>query len=333
MRAPDRKESATRRQARREARTLSRDTRRAVVRWSYRIPEAIRAELTQAADELDRAWRSGDHDATCLGLTRLDDLVDRHLSFIRKSTVREYAESIGVAVLIALFLRAFVVEAFKIPSGSMIPTMEVGDHIFVNKFIYGVRIPWTRIKFFDWRKPRRGEVVVFIYPREPKDFIKRIIAIEGDRVRVEDDVVYVNGAPVARREVSGPCEYWDYDDTLDRWKHEFQCKRFEEHLDQETFVTISHGPPRDYPFHGGSCQTGDCEKHGNCMLSDPVDPAVCVVPPRHVFVLGDNRNNSHDSRFWGAVPFGNIKGKAMIIWWSSGEPEGLRWRRIGKGVE
>src|SRR5207248_8259385 len=96
----------------------------------------------------------------------LDKKLDDHLAFARKSTIREYTESIGVAVLIALFLRAFVVEAFKIPSGSMIPTLQVGDHIFVNKFIYGIRVPWTNIKFgMTYRKPRRGEVIVFIYPR------------------------------------------------------------------------------------------------------------------------------------------------------------------------
>ena len=98
-------------------------------------------------------------------LEKLDELVERQLAFGRKSAVREYAESIGIAVLVALLLRAFVVEAFKIPSGSMIPTLQVGDHIFVNKFIYGLRIPLTNIKFFR-RKPKRGEVIVFIYPQD-----------------------------------------------------------------------------------------------------------------------------------------------------------------------
>lgn len=329
------RERSRRRRARREARALVRETRSVLRRFSYRIPEEVRQDLGQSADELDRARRSGDHDAICSGLTRLDDQVDRHLSFARKSTLREYAESIGVAVLIALFLRAFVVEAFKIPSGSMIPTMEVGDHIFVNKFIYGIRIPFTKIKFFDYRKPRRGEVIVFIYPKEPdKDFIKRIVGVEGDRIRVRDDEVYLNGHRIPRRELEGPCGYWDYEEGDARWRQHNGCKRFEETLGDETYLTISElGGTRDYPSQPEGCAKAECKKYGNCMEPDPNDPTVCVVPKGHVFVLGDNRNNSHDSRFWGAVPFENIKGKAMIIWWSSGEPEGIRWRRLGKIVD
>src|SRR5690606_10630642 len=137
-------------------------------------------ELAARIDALEAACEAGDGERMRVELARLDDLADEHLAFARKSTTREYVESIGIAILIALFLRAFVIEAFKIPSGSMIPSPEIGDHIFVNKFLYGIRIPWTRTKFLQLRKPRRGEVVVFIYPCESKDFIKRIVAVEGD---------------------------------------------------------------------------------------------------------------------------------------------------------
>ena len=124
----------------------------------------------------------------------LDALVDELIKRPPKSTTRDYVESIGAAVLIALALRAFVIEAFKIPSSSMYPTLEIGDHIFVNKFIYGVRIPWTTTKLFELRGPKRGEVIVFIYPCDPdRDYIKRVVALAGDTVEVRCNVVYVNG--------------------------------------------------------------------------------------------------------------------------------------------
>jgi signal peptidase I len=113
-----------------------------------------------------------------------------------KSKFREYSEAIIVAVLLALFIRAFVVQAFKIPSGSMIPTLLVGDHILVNKFIYGIRIPFTNKKAFAFKEPKRGDVIVFIYPLDPsKDFIKRVIGVEGDTVLMKGKTVYINGEP------------------------------------------------------------------------------------------------------------------------------------------
>ena len=133
-----------------------------------------------------------------------------------------------------------MVQAFKIPSGSMIPTLQVGDHIFVNKFIYGVRVPWTNIKFgMDYRKPRRGEVIVFIYPKEPeKDFIKRVVGLEGDTIEVHRNVVFVNGEPLPRHPLTGPCTYWDVDERRHAWREEL-CAEYEEELDHHKYLTIN----------------------------------------------------------------------------------------------
>jgi signal peptidase I len=305
------------RRARKEAAGLVRDVRRVVAAHPYRINEEAKRALAAACDELDKARAAADHDAVCRGLVKLEELRAQHLSFAGKSTLREYTESIAVAVLIALLLRAFVVEAFKIPSGSMIPTMQVGDHIFVNKFIYGIRIPFTKVHFFDWHKPERGDVIVFIYPRDPdKDFIKRVIAVAGDTIEVRNNVVYVNGKAIPRKPVPGPCKYYDFDEQTNHWTyHDDDCAMYEETLGHETYRTIAAlgDFARDFP--------------------GPGDPSPYVVPKDSVFVLGDNRNNSHDSRFWGPVPDGNIKGKAMIIWYSSGAPaEGVRWNRFGHVV-
>jgi signal peptidase I len=316
----------------------------------------------------------------------LDALVDELVKRPPKSTTRDYVESIGAAILIALALRAFVVEAFKIPSSSMYPTLEIGDHIFVNKFIYGVRIPWTRTKLFELRGPHRGEVIVFIYPCDPdRDYIKRVVAVENQTVEVRCNVVYVNGAPIQSEllEVGGRytddtkgfvegsgCAYMDRDEMTGK-PYPKLCSRYRETVDgfsYETFHDVER-PQRDkeietkgdladfdqkdFPEPGKaikSCDNpsphegGPAENQLPGKLVETVDfdakerPKVCapqlhyVVPEGHVFVMGDNRNNSNDSRYWGSVPIENIKGKALFIWLSYESWKAIRWSRIGDFV-
>ncbi|HEX6836759.1 MAG TPA: signal peptidase I [Polyangia bacterium] len=292
-----------------EARLLLREGRRVLRKYSHRLTGEQQAKVKAAIEALSQAVIARDYDKLPGALNTLDDVLDNNLGFARKSTAREYTESIGVAVLIALFLRAFVVEAFKIPSGSMIPTLQVGDHIFVNKFIYGVRVPFTNIKFgMEYRKPRRGEVIVFIYPKEPdKDFIKRIVAVEGDTVEVRDNQIFINGVGVPRSHVDGDCKYEDFVEETAHWE-ERRCEAWVEDVKGNTYTTVY-------------------DKNGGVHSTRPV-----TVPKDSVFVMGDNRDNSHDSRYWGFVPFDLIKGKAMIIWWSYGEPEGVRVDRLFKLV-
>ena len=197
----------------------------------------------------------------------------------RKSTFREYAEAIVVALVLALLIRTFVVQAFKIPSGSMEPTLEIGDHILVNKFIYGIKIPFTHLSFGAWTQPKRGEVIVFIYPLEPeKDFIKRVIGVPGDTVRIVNKKLYINGV-----EAQDPHAVYKEDTVL----------------------------------------PGDAQKRDNF---GPI-----TVPSGKIFVLGDNRDRSLDSRFWGFVPLEEVKGKAFIIYWSWDRQEtNVRWKRLGR---
>ncbi len=186
-------------------------------------------------------------------------------SFRKKSVFREYAEAAVIAVLLALFIRTFVVQAFKIPSGSMEPTLLVGDHILVNKFIYGVKLPYLRKTIIPVSDPQREDVVVFIYPVDKsKDFIKRVIGVPGDTIEMTGSRVLINGKP-------------------------FQ--------DNHAFYADSR------------------DKSGqNLNSASKIGPV--TVPRDHFFVMGDNRDHSYDSRFWGFVPSEAIKGKAFIIYWS-----------------
>jgi signal peptidase I len=363
------------RRVRKEARLLLKHARSRLRRGksgSEEMRASRKEELNQAIARVDRALERDDLAGVRANLPELDAIVDDVAAGEGKSTIREYIESIGVAIAIALLLRAFVVEAFKIPSSSMIPTMEIGDHIFVNKFIYGVRIPWTRTKLFEVRKPRRGEVFVFMNPCTPdKDFIKRIVALEGDTVEVRCTIVYVNGKPIPRTHVpEAACTYDDYENG--EWKDQ-ACSRYRETIGDETFDIFegenqpqrdaerlalgdtgeyktfkddrqdfpSEGPLNNPPRLLPGCPPGDDGREkprlGKIQQSPPSgSTSPCrpqwhyVVPADHVFVMGDNRANSKDAREFGPVPLDNIKGKAMFIWWSSGES--VRFGRMGKFV-
>lgn len=197
-----------------------------------------------------------------------------------RSTWREYAEALFMAVLLALFIRTFVVQAFKIPSGSMLPTLQIGDHLLVNKFIYGLRIPFLGQRIFAFHSPEREDVIVFIYPQDPsKDFIKRVEGLPGDRIEIRNKTLFINGEKV--------------DDS---------------HAHYESIAPRLARTPRDnFPSF--------------------------VVPEGQVFVMGDNRDHSHDSRFWGTVPIRDILGKAFILYWSwDAEHFRPRWGRIGMRI-
>jgi signal peptidase I len=210
--------------------------------------------------------------------------------------------SLGSALLLVLIIRSSVIEAFKIPSGSMIPTLLVGDQIFVNKFSYGFRIPFTDwigekpLYFFRTSEPSRGDIIVFKYPVDPDIyFIKRIVGIPGDTVEMKNKIIFINGKPMERLEVEK--------DRVD-----------------EIFKSLSDSAS-EYPRDRMSVyyQQFDHTK-GTIMIDNQSyfseNFAPVTVPPGHYFCMGDNRDNSKDSRFWGFVPFENIKGKAFVIWLS-----------------
>ncbi len=292
-----------------EARLQVKEARRRLA--VHPLPPGPRGEVEAAIATVDSALRDpqpGDEKHLMPALEELLRLMTEHLLSARKSAAREYAESLGVAVFLALFLRAFVVEAFTIPSGSMLPTLQIGDFVFVNKFVYGLRIPGTGIKLLEHvRPPRRGEVIVFISPEKPDmDLIKRIVAVAGDVLDIRQGQLYVNGAKVALEPVPGPCEVDDKPEGTDDW-HRVPCDAYREHDGAD--YTILRNPGFD-------------------RLSTGNTAFPLTVPPDSVFVMGDNRDNSNDSRYWGFVPYDLIRGRAWRVFWSVGLRNSVRLERL-----
>ncbi len=354
------------RRVRREAQALVRQARAALA--TQRVPRRKAADLEAAVRVVDAGLSTGDLQRVRRGLPMLDMLVEELVQRGTRSAARELIQSVATAILIALALRMLVIEAFKIPSASMYPTVEINDHIFVNKLIYGVRIPFTQTKIFDWRKPQRGEVIVFRQPCTPdRDYIKRVIATEGETVEVRCNVVYVDGKPVDNQLITGHgCSYDDQIERTGEW-YPRACSEYAEHIGDRVYHTFHDGsrPDRDaerardaalaqpdlfdFPKHGDappSCvnqPAPDSVEAPNQATGEIVETRASaspcelqrhyIVPPGHVFVMGDNRANSKDSRVWGAVPIENIAGKALFIWLSYRNLSHLRWDRIGSLIE
>jgi signal peptidase I len=219
-----------------------------------------------------------------------------------RSFYKEWIEPFLIAAVVALFIRQFVVEAFKIPSGSMIPTLTIGDHLLVNKFVYGPRIPFTDSRIFTWKEPKRGDIIVFKYPEnEDKNFIKRVIGVPGDKIQIINGRLFINDQVVSVTPMGPPAD-----------------KSVEEGL--------SFGKPMFYDEQLGTV------RHRIQYLTDQSyrNDGPWLVPKDSVFVMGDNRDNSQDSRVWGFVKFNKILGRALIIYWSwDGNDRWVRWERIG----
>ncbi|AOY93381.1 signal peptidase I [Cupriavidus sp. USMAA2-4] len=216
----------------------------------------------------------------------------------------EYSASFFPVILAVFVLRSFVVEPFKIPSGSMIPTLLIGDFILVNKYDYGIRLPVINKKVLDIGEPQRGDVMVFRYPKdESLDYIKRVIGVPGDVVSYQDKRLTINGKPA---------EYAPLPDYLDEERLAYS-KHFREKLPAGPDHGILNDPDRPAYVSGAD---PDFPFHENCTYNQ--QGLTCKVPPGHYFVMGDNRDNSLDSRYWGFVPDRNIVGKAFLIWMNLG---------------
>lgn len=287
---------------RREARELMAEIDVLLARARGKVGEAQALVLSEQALRVEAASLEADVPRLKRELEGLSALTGEHLGAYRRQSAMDFASGFLKALAIALLIRTIVVEPFKIPSGSMLPTLEIGDQVFVNKFLYGVRIPFTNyVPFVAVRPPARGDVIVFNNPKdESKDFIKRVVGLPGDTVEVIDEVVHLNGQPQPRTLRSESFVVWNLAGS--EWVSD-EMVLYEEKLSE----------------------------HGHSTLQSPLRPrgvteGPYVVPAGSVFVMGDNRDNSADSRHElggrqgvpAYVPYGHIKGKAMVIWFAWG---------------
>jgi len=222
---------------------------------------------------------------------------------LRQPTWIEYSGSFFPVIALVFFLRSFLYEPFKIPSSSMVPTLVTGDLILVNKFTYGIRLPILNQKIIELNDPQRGDVMVFKYPKDPsQDYIKRVIGVPGDRVEYRDKRLTINGQPATYKPLP---DYLD-GDTLG------YSRQFVEDLGKVSHLILNDDRAPSYVP-----QPDQFPYREQCTYN--VEGFACTVPAGHYFMMGDNRDNSLDSRIWGFVPDKNIVGKAFFVWMNLGD--------------
>ena len=228
----------------------------------------------------------------------------------------EYSKSFFPVILIVFLLRSFLVEPFKIPSGSMLPTLLVGDFILVNKYTYGIRLPVINVKVMDVNAPKRGEVMVFRFPENPSlDYIKRVVGTPGDEVVYRNRRLTINGREVPVKRTGD----YNYVENGIRF---VSAERYTEKLNAHEHAILIRPDAGPFPVSAVHMFPG-CD---NCAYNE--EGFRCKVPQGHYFMMGDNRDSSDDSRYWGFVPEANIVGKAFLIWWNFDD-----FRRIGSSIQ
>ncbi|MFZ3127176.1 MAG: signal peptidase I [Rhodoferax sp.] len=270
----------------------------------YFLPQRQKAAALLEANDLQRRAKLGE-----LGISQVDgDIAEAKVRLLMQPWWLDWTAGLFPVIIIVFILRSFLFEPFKIPSGSMVPTLLVGDLILVNKYTYGLRLPVLNTKITEGTPPQRGDVMVFRYPPKPSlDYIKRVVGVPGDTVAYLNKRLTINGQPVATTAVP---EF--FDEEAMRY-----FKQFEETLGGKKHRLLNDD---DRPaFVPGA---DNFEGRGGCSYT--VEGVTCKVPAGHYFMMGDNRDNSLDSRYWGFVPEKNIVGKAFFVWMNFGSP-----KRIG----
>ena len=266
----------------------------------YFLPQRERAALALESEAASRLTSLNQ-----MGIKQVDtDVASAKTQLLQQPWWLDWTAGLFPVIIAVFLLRSFLFEPFKIPSGSMIPTLQVGDLILVNKFHYGVRLPVINLKISEGTAPQRGDVMVFRYPPKPSvDYIKRVVGLPGDEVAYANKRLTINGKPVSTTQLP---EFFDTD--VSRY-----FPQYEEQLGEG-----KHSLLNDDSRRGGisEAEVMDFPNRQNCRYS--VEGMVCKVPEGHYFMMGDNRDNSLDSRYWGFVPDKNIVGRAFFVWMNFG---------------
>ena len=277
-----------------------------VVTFGYWLAERLRFKPAReaAAANLERQDAARRAELARQGIEKVDgDVQEAKATLLMQPWWLDWTAGLFPVILIVFLLRSFLFEPFKIPSGSMVPTLLVGDLILVNKFTYGLRLPVIHTKITQGNTPQRGDVMVFRYPVDPRqDYIKRVVGIPGDEVSYVNQTLHINGQKVP---TTAQPEFYDADSL--RMSPQFSEKlgAVEHNILVEPRRQAYYGPdPKPFPMNE------------NCRYS--AEGVTCKVPPGHYFMMGDNRDNSQDSRFWGFVPDENIVGRAFFVWMNFG---------------
>jgi signal peptidase I len=257
----------------------------------------------QTVERLEASAARRRSDLAAKGITQVDgDVAQARQRLLMQPWWLDWTAGLFPVILAVFVLRSFLFEPFKIPSGSMIPTLLVGDLILVNKFTYGIRLPVINTKLTEGNAPQRGDVMVFRYPPRPSlDYIKRVAALPGDEVAYLNKRLSINGQPVPTRALP---DFFDEDAML-------YFRQFEEEMGGRRYRVLN-----DEKRPGFIPAAEEYPHRDNCRYS--IEGIVCKVPQGHYFLMGDNRDNSLDSRYWGFVPDQNIVGRAFFIWMNFG---------------
>lgn len=270
----------------------------------YFLPQRQKAAAVLEANDLKRR-----EDLAKMGINQVDgDLAQAKARLLAQPWWLDWTAGLFPVIAAVFFLRSFLFEPFKIPSGSMIPTLQIGDLILVNKFTYGVRLPVINLKITEGHSPQRGDVMVFRYPPKPSmDYIKRVVGVPGDTVAYLNKRLTINGKALETTEVP---DFFDAD----------TMRYFKQY--EETLGDKKHRLLNDDSRPAFVAGVDNFQGRENCTYT--IEGVTCKVPEGHYFMMGDNRDNSLDSRYWGFVPDKNIVGKAFFVWMNFGN-----LRRIG----
>jgi signal peptidase I len=277
-----------------------------VVTFAYWLAERFHFQPAReaAARHLEQQDEQRRAELARQGIQKVDgDISEARERLLMQPWWLDWTAGLFPVIVVVFVMRSFLFEPFKIPSGSMIPTLEVGDLILVNKFHYGIRLPVLNKKIIDNHDPQRGDVVVFRYPVDPRnDYIKRVVGIPGDEVSYLNHELRINGEPVPTTALGE-----QYDDEAMRYMTRLSEKlgSTEHRIQREKSAGLFSGPRYDFP------------QRDQCRYSP--EGVVCKVPAGHFFVMGDNRDNSEDSRYWGFVPDQNLVGRAFFVWMNFGD--------------